>query len=133
MRRRRTCNAASSRNSAASTTSPSGIAASPAPWPAPASSHWLSPASPTRPTAAPTAAGSPRCEKLLSARQHQLADQPVDRALANLASQQKSDGSFAADDVAEPGVTPLCVLAFLSRGHLPSHGPFGDNITAAIN
>jgi hypothetical protein len=56
----------------------------------------------------------------------------VDRALAYLASQQKSDGSFDSDLVGQPGVTALCTLAFLSRGHLPSQGPYGRNIAAAI-
>jgi Prenyltransferase and squalene oxidase repeat len=57
----------------------------------------------------------------------------VDRALAWLASQQQSDGSFPTRGAAQPAVTSLCVLAFLSRGHLPGVGPYGAQINRAID
>jgi len=32
----------------------------------------------------------------------------------------------------QPGVTALCVLAYLSRGHLPGEGPYGGHLDKAI-
>ena len=42
-----------------------------------------------------------------------------------LATQQADDGSFPTLPQAQPAVTSLCVLAFLSRGHQPGLGPYG--------
>src|SRR5207253_702399 len=49
-----------------------------------------------------------------------------------VASQQRPGGAFRSDDHAQPGVTGLCVLAMLSRGHLPGQGPMGQNINRGI-
>jgi hypothetical protein len=57
----------------------------------------------------------------------------VDRALAWIASQQAADGSFPTDPAAQPAVTSLCVLAFLSRGHQPGIGPYGAQLNRAID
>jgi len=57
----------------------------------------------------------------------------VDRALAWLASRQQRDGSFPTYETGQPGVTALCVLAFLSNGHLPGDGPYGKTIDAGID
>jgi len=69
----------------------------------------------------------------LSAQQWLKIDESVDRALEFLISQQDRDGSFRTFQTGQPGVTSLCVLAFLSRGHVPGEGPYGDAITRAIN
>jgi hypothetical protein len=68
----------------------------------------------------------------LSPRQWQRVDESVERALTWLATQQRADGSFAAPDTAQPAVTALCVMAFLSRGHDPGMGPYGRAIERAI-
>ena len=60
-------------------------------------------------------------------------EQCVDRALAWLASHQAADGSFPSRAVAQPAVTSLCVLAFLSRGHQPGQGPYGEQLNRAID
>lgn len=60
-------------------------------------------------------------------------EQCVDNALAWLASQQAADGSFPSRPAAQPAVTSLCVLAFLSRGHLPGAGPYGAQLNHAID
>jgi hypothetical protein len=57
----------------------------------------------------------------------------VDRTLAWIATQQEADGSFPTLPAAQPAVTSLCVLAFLSRGHQPGIGPYGAQINRAID
>jgi prenyltransferase beta subunit len=57
----------------------------------------------------------------------------VDRALAWIASSQAADGSFPSLEQAQPAVTALCVLAFLSRGHQPGFGPYGAQMDRAID
>lgn len=57
----------------------------------------------------------------------------IDRGIAYLALQQRSDGSFQPVAQNEPGITGLCVLAMLSRGHLPGEGPYGDKLTKSVN
>ncbi|MCA9241827.1 MAG: hypothetical protein KDA37_16570, partial [Planctomycetales bacterium] len=62
----------------------------------------------------------------------QRVNRSVEGGLAWLASQQQPDPSFRTRDSGQPGVTSLCVLAFLSAGHQPSEGPYGEPIEKAI-
>lgn len=57
----------------------------------------------------------------------------VDKGLQWLASQQADDGSFPSDEIAQPAVTSLAVMAFLSRGHTPGEGPYGMRLSRAID
>jgi hypothetical protein len=57
----------------------------------------------------------------------------VEKGLDYLAAQQRADGSFEAPPTGQPGITSLCVLAFLSRGHLREQGPYGRRLTKAID
>ncbi len=57
----------------------------------------------------------------------------VDRGLAYLASRQEADGSFPTIPSGQPGVTSLCILAFLSRGHQPGVGRYGEQLNRAID
>jgi hypothetical protein len=57
----------------------------------------------------------------------------VDGALSWIAAQQAADGSFPTRATAQPAVTSLCVLAFLSRGYLPGNGPYGAQLNRAID
>ena len=59
-------------------------------------------------------------------------DAAVNRGLAFLASQQRADGSFPSYDNAQPAVTSLCVLAFMSQGHTPGNGPYGAKLDRAV-
>lgn len=77
-----------------------------------------------------TVPSSPR--DVLTAAQWREVDRSIDRGLDYLASQQRDDGSFEAPPTGQPGVTALCVLAFLSRGHLPGIGPHGERIERAV-
>src|SRR5690348_17222753 len=52
--------------------------------------------------------------EVLSDQEWRLVDKSVDRGLTFLAAQQQPDGSFPSLDYAQPGVTSLCVLAFMA-------------------
>ena len=69
----------------------------------------------------------------LSPREWKDVEGCVDRSLAWLASQQAEDGSFPTLPVAQPAITSLCVLAFLSRGHQPGFGPYGAQLDRAVD
>ncbi|MGD9635534.1 MAG: prenyltransferase/squalene oxidase repeat-containing protein [Pirellulales bacterium] len=60
-------------------------------------------------------------------------DAAAQRALRWLASQQESDGSFATLDIGQPGVTSLCVLAFMSHGQMPGQGEYGERLERAAD
>ena len=79
-----------------------------------------------------TPAGSD-LSSVLTPAQWQQVDRSVDRALAWLATQQQTDGSFPTFDTGQPGVTSLCLLALLSRGHLPGEGPYGQLLDKGID
>ncbi|MDA0658479.1 MAG: terpene cyclase/mutase family protein [Planctomycetota bacterium] len=58
----------------------------------------------------------------------------IDRSLKQMAGTQESDGSFHANTVdVQPAMTGLCVMAFLARGHLPDVGPYGKQLSRAID
>jgi hypothetical protein len=70
--------------------------------------------------------------KVLPAEEWRRIDAAVERGLAFLAAQQQPDGSFPSYANAQPGVTSLCVLAFMSQGHTPGNGPYGKRLERAI-
>ena len=59
----------------------------------------------------------------------------VDRGLEFLAAQQdKKTGAWKApNDGATTAVTSLAVMAFLSRGHVPGQGPYGDLVNKGVD
>ncbi len=61
-------------------------------------------------------------------------DKSVDHALAFLQSTQLDDGAWAAGGGggANPAVTSLCVMAFLSAGHVPGEGRYGETVEKGI-
>lgn len=59
-------------------------------------------------------------------------ERSVDLGLEWLASQQADDGRFPSIPNAQPAVTSLAVMAFLSRGHVPGRGRYGRHLTRAI-
>jgi len=63
----------------------------------------------------------------------QKVDDSVDRALIWLASKQQRDGSFPTLFHGQPGVTSLCVMAFVANGHVPGEGPYGAQLLKAVN
>lgn len=62
----------------------------------------------------------------------QRVNRAVTRGLAWLSTQQQADGSFRTRASGQPGVTSLCVLAYLSAGHVPGEGPYGKQLDRAI-
>ena len=60
-------------------------------------------------------------------------EKSIDRALEWLANQQASDGSFPTTRDGQPAITSFCVMAFLSRGHLPGEGRYGEHLQRAID
>jgi hypothetical protein len=57
----------------------------------------------------------------------------VDRALDHLQRNQETNGSWrGAGSQRSPAVTALCVMAFLSAGHVPGEGPYGDTVLKGI-
>ncbi len=60
-------------------------------------------------------------------------DHSVDKGLLWLSRQQKSDGSFPTRNTGNPGVTSLCIMAYLSRGHVPGSGPYGQTLDRALD
>ena len=75
---------------------------------------------------------TPPAAVLTDAQWEQL-DSTVDHALEYLAMNQEKDGSFEANIVGQPVVTSLCVLAFMSRGHTPTEGPYAKQLSRAID
>jgi hypothetical protein len=70
---------------------------------------------------------------VLSAPRWDEVDRSVGQALEWLAAQQQSDGSFPTKSSGQPAVTSLCVIAFLSCGHTPGKGPYGDRLDRAVD
>jgi len=63
----------------------------------------------------------------------QEVEDAVDHALAWMAKQQAEDGSFPTLAQGQPGVTSFATMAFLSRGHQPGQGPYGQRMNRAID
>jgi hypothetical protein len=69
----------------------------------------------------------------LSQQEWRRVDRAVERALDWLATQQNPDGSFPTREPGQPAITGLCVLAFLSAGHQPGVGAYGERLNRAID
>ncbi|WP_286766380.1 MULTISPECIES: prenyltransferase/squalene oxidase repeat-containing protein [Rhodopirellula] len=82
---------------------------------------------------APVIATSANLSAALPASEWARVESSVDDGLKWLASQQAEDGRFPSEEVAQPAVTSLAIMAFLSRGHLPDKGPYGSQISRAID
>lgn len=60
-------------------------------------------------------------------------ERSVDRGLQYLIQTQLPDGSFNGLPRDEPGITGLCMLAFMSRGHRPGEGVYGAQLSRTMN
>ena len=68
---------------------------------------------------------------VLSAEEWHRVDAAVEKALTWLTSQQDENGQFRTLQTGQPGVTSLCIMAFLSQGHMPGNGQFGTTLQRA--
>ena len=82
---------------------------------------------------AAAAGTTPPMAAVLPAAEWRKVENGVDRALAWLAARQAADGSFPTLPQGQPAVTSLAIMAFLSRGHQPGAGPYGQQINRAID
>lgn len=71
-------------------------------------------------------------DDVLDEEQRQAVDSSVEMGLAWLADQQQRDGSFPTMPHGQPGVTSLCVMAFMAHGHLPGEGEYGERLERAL-
>jgi hypothetical protein len=71
--------------------------------------------------------------KVLTADEWRRLDASIDRALDWLLAQQKSDGSFPTIERGQPGVTSLCVLAFMAHGHAAGDGKYWAQLDRAAD
>ncbi len=60
-------------------------------------------------------------------------DPAVESALHSLARAQHKDGSFPETYGSSTGIPALVGMAFLSKGHLPTEGPYADTINRCID
>ncbi len=74
-----------------------------------------------------------RPSDVLSPDEWSRTDAAAARALQWLASEQQADGSFTSIDMGQPGVTGLCILAFMAHGELPGSGRYGLQLERAAD
>ena len=60
-------------------------------------------------------------------------DDRVDRALAYLNRTQEEDGSWRGGGQNNAAITGLAVMAFLSAGHVPGEGRYGETIEKGVD
>jgi hypothetical protein len=70
---------------------------------------------------------------VLAPEEWQRVDAAVERALNWLAAQQQTDGAFPTLEAGQPGVTSLCMLAFMAHGHLPGDVIYGKRLERAAD
>jgi hypothetical protein len=87
-----------------------------------------------RPASANSAAkGETFAASVLTQDQWNRLDRAVDGGIRFIAKSQNADGSFPTLMQAQPGVTSLCVMAMLARGHQPGKGPYGAQLDRSID
>ena len=72
-------------------------------------------------------------DDVLSEKEWEDVDRAVTRGLVWLSKQQQPDGSFPTLPYGQPAISALCEMAFLSHGHLPGEGKYGDQLTKTVN
>jgi hypothetical protein len=67
--------------------------------------------------------------------QDKKVDKAIERALVFLKNHQQADGTWYAGNRGgprDPSITSLTVMAFLSAGHLPGEGPYGQVVEKGV-
>lgn len=79
------------------------------------------------------AAGTaPSAEPTARTKEPDKADQAIERGLEYLRRTQEADGAWKAGSAKNPAITSLAVMAFLSAGHVPGEGKYGDTVERGI-
>ena len=74
----------------------------------------------------------PLAADVLTKAQWKEVDTSIERGLDWLASRQQPNGSWATMPYGQPGVTSLVVMAFAAQGHTPGEGPYGNQLSKAV-
>lgn len=64
---------------------------------------------------------------------HEKAEPALERALDYLVKRQRDDGSFEFNYGDSTGIPALVGMAFLSKGHLPTEGPYAEALNRCID
>jgi hypothetical protein len=59
-------------------------------------------------------------------------DQAIKRGLEFLHRSQDRDGAWAGGPANNPAITSFAVMAFLSAGHVPGEGPYGETVKKGV-
>ncbi len=59
-------------------------------------------------------------------------DDAIDKGLEYLARQQGNNGAWSSRQGSDPAVTSLCVMAFMSAGHVAGEGRYGSTVEKGI-
>jgi len=70
---------------------------------------------------------------VISEKQTQRIDESLSRAMDWLTKQQADSGAFPTDASGQPGVTSLCLLAYMAQGHRPGEGKYGAQMDLALH
>ena len=71
-------------------------------------------------------------ESILPLKLSQAKQTSIERGLAWLATVQKKDGRFPTVELCQPAVTSLCLMSFMTNGHLPGEGQYGRTIERGL-
>ena len=106
------------------------------PGPAPAQPQTMPPAAPAAPPKEGETDARPANSAENNPMQGEMTEEmhaAVQKGFEYLKSQQNSDGSFGRGRYGRHvGITALCALAFMADGNLPGRGPFGDEVSKAL-
>lgn len=76
-----------------------------------------------------------RNDPIVGSELNEPSQRAIERGLAYLASRQNADGTFGNGGGvgASSAITSLAALAFMSAGHLPNRGQYGDVVAKAVD
>jgi hypothetical protein len=74
------------------------------------------------------------CARSAEAEDREAVDQAVERALEYLQRTQQSNGAWIGEgNQRSPAITGLAIMAFLSAGHVPGEGKYGETVAKGVD